>query len=80
MCIHKIQKNTKLKDTKYEQEAPRAIPGNTKQTKIPFDMIHKLNTWGDLLIKVPLPVGGAKIREHHFADYLMHFEMIYSHF
>ena len=24
--------------------------------------------------------GGCQKREHHFADYLMHFEMIYSHF
>ena len=38
------------------------------------------NYGGDLLRKVPLPVGGAKKKEHHFADYLMHFEMIYSHF
>ena len=24
--------------------------------------------------------GGCQKKEHHFADYLMHFEMIYSHF
>ena len=35
---------------------------------------------GNLLRLVPLPVGSAKKKEHHFADYLMRFEMIYSHF
>ena len=46
------------------------------------ELLHRrqASKWGDLLKKVPLPVGGAKKKEHQFADYLMHFEMIYSHF
>ena len=52
-------------------------------------------TWPDLFIsffsanslhlgrspqKGAVTSGGCQKKEHHFADYLMHFEMIYSHF
>ena len=44
-CAYTKYKRTQNQRTLhiYEQEAPRAITSNTKQTKIPFDMKHKLN-------------------------------------
>ena len=58
-CAYTKYKRTQNQRTLhiYEQEAPRAITGNTKQTKIPFDMIHKLNTCHTHL---PCRVWGAK--------------------
>ena len=47
---------------------------------------NKQSLWIFLLLggrspqKGTVTSGGCQKKEHHFADYLMHFEMIYSHF
>ena len=74
-------RNIKCK-TEYPSNARHKIFDLTRKAII-FNLALRpaqIVSWGDLLRLVPLLMGGAKKKEHHFADYLMHFEMIYSHF